>query len=167
MIVVVAGVAGSGKSTVGQMLARRLGWLFADGDSFHPAANIAKMEAGLPLTDADRRPWLAAIESWMEDVIASGQSAVLAASALKRRYRETMMGGRTQVEMVFLVITKAQCELRLVARKGHFFHGPLMASQFDELEMPDSEERVFSVPVGQEEPGQIVAEIIKLLGLRV
>ncbi len=125
MIVVVAGVAGSGKTTVGQLLARRLGWLFADGDSFHPAANIAKMRAGLPLTDADRQPWLAAIGSWMDDIIASGQSAVLACSALKRRYRDELIGGRDHAVMVFLTITQEQDEARLHARQGHFFHEPL------------------------------------------
>ncbi len=103
MIVVVAGVAGSGKTTVGQLLAGRLGWMFADGDSFHPAANVAKMRAGMPLTDSDREPWLAAIGSWLDDLIASGQSAVLACSALSpsRCWRASMRTwsclGRTSV----------------------------------------------------------------------
>jgi len=165
MIVVVAGVAGSGKTTVGQLLAARLDWQFADGDSFHPAANIAKMEAGLPLTDTDREPWLVAMGSWMDDILSSGQSAVLACSALKRRYRDNLLCGRDKAEMVFLVITREQSDARLLARKGHFFHEPLLASQFADLEPPDSDERVYSVPVGQRPPGQVVAEIIKLLGL--
>jgi gluconokinase len=167
MIVVVAGVAGSGKTTVGQLLAGRLGWQFADGDSFHPAANVAKMRAGLPLTDADRQPWLAAIAAWMDDIIASGQSAVLACSALKRRYRDELVGQRDQAVMVFLTITKAQDEARLLARKGHFFREPLLASQFAALEPPDpAEQRVYSVPTSDEPPGQIVTEIIAKLRLQ-
>ena len=167
MIVVVAGVAGSGKTTVGQLLARRLGWQFADGDSFHPAANVAKMRAGLPLSDADREPWLAAITSWMDDIIASGQSAVLACSALKRRYRDELLGGRDHVMMVFLMITQAQDEARLQARTGHFFHEPLMASQFAALEPPAPDERqVHQVPASDGPPGHLVTDVIRLLGLQ-
>jgi len=165
MIVVVAGVAGSGKTTVGQLVARRLGWLFADGDAFHPAANVAKMAAGIPLTDADRQPWLAAMCSWMDDIIASGQSAVLACSALKRRYRDELLCGRDQVEMVFLVISEEQDAARLTARKGHFFEQPLLASQFADLELPAADERVHRVTVGERQAGQVAAAIIKALGL--
>jgi gluconokinase len=167
MIVVVAGVAGSGKTTVGLLLARRLGWQFADGDRFHPAANVAKMRAGLPLTDDDRRPWLAAIDAWMDDIIASGQSAVLACSAIKRKYRDDLVGRREQAVMVFLTITQAQDEARLHARKGHFFHEPLLASQFAELEPPDpSEPRVHPIPTDDAPPGQLVSEIIRKLRLQ-
>ena len=113
MIVVVAGVAGSGKSTVGQLLAARLDWLFADGDSFHPAANVAKMRAGLPLTDVDRVPWLVAMTSWMDDVIASGQSAVLASSALKRRYRDP---GHSEPGLVAL--QQSRFHFQLLSRGG-------------------------------------------------
>ena len=94
MIVVIAGVSGSGKSTVGALLAGRLGWPFADGDAFHPAANLAKMKAGIPLTDADRGPWLAAIGAWMDERLAASQSAVVACSALRRAYRDALLGGR-------------------------------------------------------------------------
>jgi gluconokinase len=165
MIVVVAGVAGSGKTTVGQLLAARLGWLFADGDSFHPPANVAKMRAGLPLTDADRLPWLAAMTSWMDDVIASRQSAALASSALKRRYRDELLGGREQAQMAFLQISIAQCQARLATRTGHFFHQPLLASQFADLELPHDEPRVHAIPVGDRPAGQLVGEIITLLKL--
>jgi gluconokinase len=164
MIVVVAGVAGSGKTTVGQLIAGRLGWMFADGDSFHPAANVAKMRAGLPLTDADREPWLAAITSWMDDIIATGQSAVLACSALKRRYRDQLLAGRDQARLVFLLISREQDEARLHSRRGHFFHEPLMASQFADLEMPLDEPQVHLVTVGDRPAGQVATEIIKLLG---
>jgi gluconokinase len=165
MIVVVAGVAGSGKTTVGQLLAARLGWLFADGDSFHPPANVAKMRAGLPLTDADRLPWLAAMTSWMDDVIASGQSAVLASSALKRRYRDDLLAGREQAQLVFLQISFAQCKVRLATRTGHFFHEPLLASQFDDLELPHEEPRVHVIAAADRSAGQIVGEIVRLLRL--
>ena len=165
MIVVVAGVAGSGKTTVGQLLARRLGWMFADGDSFHPAANVAKMRAGLALTDSDREPWLAAIGSWMDDIISSGQPAVLACSALKRRYRDQLLSEREQAEMVFLIISRADDEARVASRTGHFFAEPLLASQYADLEMPAPDERAHQVTVGQRSAGQVTAEIIKLLGL--
>jgi carbohydrate kinase (thermoresistant glucokinase family) len=92
MIVVVAGVSGSGKTTVGTLLAERLGWIFADGDGFHPAASVARMRAGLPLTDDDREPWLAAITAWMDQQIAAGRSAVIACSALRRAYRARLLG---------------------------------------------------------------------------
>ena len=104
VIVIVAGVSGSGKTTVGAMLAGRLGWRFADADGFHPAANIEKMRAGIPLTDQDRWPWLLAITAWMDERIAAGESAVLGCSALKRSYRDMLLGGRPDVRMVFLVV---------------------------------------------------------------
>src|ERR1700729_1668009 len=94
MIVIVAGVSGSGKTTVGAMLAGRLGWRFADADDFHPAANVEKMRAGIPLTDADRWPWLRSVAAWMDERIARGEQAVLACSALKRSYRDLLLGGR-------------------------------------------------------------------------
>jgi gluconokinase len=166
MIVVVAGVAGCGKTTVGQLLAERLGWLFTDGDSLHPAANIAKMRAGVPLTDADREPWLAAMASWMDDVHASGQSAVLACSALRRRYRDELLGGREYAVLVFLTITRERCEIRLHDRHGHFFREALLASQFAVLEPPDpSEQRVYSITSTDDPPGELVTEIINLLGI--
>jgi gluconokinase len=165
MIVVVAGVAGSGKTTVGRALAGRLGWTFADGDSFHPAANIAKMRAGMPLTDADRKPWLAAITSWMDDIITSNQSAVIACSALKRQYRDELLDGRPAAQLVFLAISREDDQARLAARTGHFFLEPLLASQFADLEIPQDEPRVHLVRVSQGPPGQAATEIIRLLGL--
>ena len=167
MIVVIAGVAGSGKTTIGEQLASRLSWPFADGDSFHPAANVAKMRAGIPLTDADRKPWLAAITAWMDDIIASGQSAVLACSALKRSYRAELLGGRDQAVMVFLEVSREKDEARVSHRQGHFFAEPLLASQFAALEPPDpAEPRVYPVPTADQPPGQLAGEIIALLGLR-
>jgi gluconokinase len=164
MIVVVAGVAGSGKTTVGKLLAERLGWAFADADTFHPAANVAKMRAGVPLTDADRRPWLAAIGAWIDDRVAAGQPAIVTCSALKRAYRDALLAGRDQVAMVFLVITEAQDEERVSSRSGHFFPERLVASQFAELEPPAADEPVLEIAAGRP-AAQIADEIIVRLGL--
>jgi gluconokinase len=163
MILIVAGVAGSGKTTVGELVAARLGWEFADGDSFHPAANIAKMKAGHPLADEDRWPWLEAIGSWMDDRLARGQSAVVACSALKRSYRDVLLTGRDQVSLIFLQISPVEDEARLKARHGHFFTEPLLASQWAAMEVPDASERAHVLEVrGTAE--QTADEIIRLLG---
>ena len=127
MIVIVAGVSGSGKTTVGAMLAGRLGWPFADADDFHPAANVAKMRAGIPLTDADREPWLRAIVAWMDEHIARGESAVVGCSALKRSYRDELLGGRPEARMVFLATDRDVLARRLAARLGHFFPEQLLS----------------------------------------
>ncbi len=104
MIVIVAGIAGSGKTTVGERLARRMGCEFADGDRFHSAAAVAKMHAGVPLTDDDRWPWLDAIGAWMDQEDAAGRSAVVACSALKRSYRQRLITGRPELRMFFLIV---------------------------------------------------------------
>jgi gluconokinase len=137
MILIVAGVAGSGKTTVGKLLASRLGWLFTDADSFHSPQNVAKMHAGVPLTDEDRWPWLQAIVAWMDERAAAGESAVVACSALRRSYRELLMSSRAQVRIVFLVIPHDDDEARLTRRHGHFFPGRLLDSQYAALELPD------------------------------
>src|SRR5215475_6902645 len=107
VILIVAGVAGSGKTTVGALVAGRLRWRFADADTFHPEANVAKMRAGIPLTDADRAPWLRAICEWMDREIADGNSAVVTCSALKRAYREELLAGRAAT-MVFLMVSREE-----------------------------------------------------------
>jgi gluconokinase len=163
MIIVVAGVSGSGKTTVGAMLAGRLGWAFADGDAFHPAANLAKMRAGRPLTDADRQPWLAAISRWITERIACGQSGVVTCSALKRDYRQRLVAGRPQVRLVFLDVGHDVDAARLMARRGHFFPGQLLDSQFADLENPQPDEGALVVSA-EAEPAQIVDAIIR--GLR-
>jgi gluconokinase len=160
MIVIVAGVSGSGKTTVGALLAGRLGWRFADADDFHPAANVAKMRAGVPLTDEDRWPWLRAIAAWMDERIAGNDPAVITCSALKRSYRDLLLDGRPQARMVFLAPDREELARRLAARHGHFFPGQLLGSQFTDLELPQPGERVLTVvPAGNPEAtaGSILA----------
>jgi gluconokinase len=140
MILIVAGVSGSGKTTVGALLAGRLGWRFADADDFHPAANVAKMRAGVPLTDEDRWPWLRTIAAWMDQRIAGNDPAVITCSALKRSYRDLLLDGRPQARMVFLAPDREELARRLAARHGHFFPGQLLGSQFADLEPPSPEE---------------------------
>ena len=164
MIVVVAGVSGSGKSTVGALLAGRLGWAFADGDSFHPAANVAKMAAGIPLTDEDRWPWLRAIGAWMDERVAAGESGLVACSALKRAYREVLLDGRPAVRLVFLDLGHDMDVTRLTARHGHFFPAKLLDSQFDDLEVPRPAEGALVVPADGM-PEELVAAIIAGLDL--
>jgi gluconokinase len=149
MIVIVAGVSGSGKSTVGALLAGRLGWRFADGDDFHPAANVAKMSVGVPLTDEDRWPWLRAIAAWMDERITADESAVVTCSALRRAYRDVLLDGRPQARMAFLAPDREVLVRRLAARHGHFFPEELLGSQFTDLEPPQPDERVVTVvPAG-------------------
>jgi len=162
VIVIVAGVSGSGKTTVGALLAGRLRWRFADADDFHPAVNVEKMRAGIPLTDEDRWPWLRAIAAWMDERIARGEDAVLACSALKRSYRDLLLDGRPAALMVFLALDREVLARRLAARHGHFFPVQLLATQFDALEPPGPDERVLTVvPTG--DPDATVTSIIALL----
>ncbi len=165
MIVIVAGVSGSGKTTVGKVLARRLGWAFTDGDALHPPENIAKMSAGIALTDADRAPWLRAIDGWLDERQAAGADGVLACSALKRSYRDQLLDDRLAVRMAFLQICREIAAQRLAARHGHFFDPHLLASQFADLEPPaPAEESVAVVPVAGQ-PEEVAAEIVSRLGL--
>jgi gluconokinase len=162
MIVIVAGVSGSGKSTVGALLAGRLNWRFADADQFHPAANIEKMRAGIPLTDEDRWPWLRAIAAWMDERIAAGESAVVTCSALKRAYRDLLLDGRAEARMVFLATDPEVITRRLAARHGHFFPEQLLGTQLDALDPPQPDERVLTV-VPSDDPGETVASILAVL----
>jgi|HubBroStandDraft_3_1064219.scaffolds.fasta_scaffold410081_2 gluconokinase len=162
MILVVAGVAGSGKTTVGQLVAGRLHCEFADGDSFHPPANVAKMHAGVPLTDEDRWPWLRAIVAWMDEEAAAGRSAVVACSALKRAYRDVLRSGSARAQLVFLVVPLGADETRLARRAGHFFPPALLESQFAALELPQPPEPVPLVPASgtPEQTADLVMEVI-------
>jgi gluconokinase len=164
MIVVLAGVAGSGKTTVGRALAARLGWTFEDGDALHSPADIAKMHSGAPLTDADRWPWLEAVAAWLDARIAASTSAVVACSVLKRSYRDFLYRGRPTVQIVMLQADAAMLTARLIARRGHFFPARLLQSQLADLEMPDHDERTLVVPTA-DSPAEIADEIIRRLGL--
>jgi gluconokinase len=164
MIVLIGGVAGSGKTTVGALLADRLHWRFADADAFHSRANIAKMRSGVPLTDADRQPWLKTITSWMDECISAGQSAVTGCSALKQSYRDGLLTGRPAARLAFLEISRAVAHARLVARHGHFFTAALLDSQFAELEVPQESPQVIVLD-GAKPPDRLAAEIIDRLGL--
>ncbi len=165
MIVIVAGVSGSGKTTVGALLAGRLGWPFTDGDMLHPDANVAKMERGEPLTDADRMPWLRAIAAAMDERISAGERAVIACSALKRRYREMLLAGRPAARIAFLEIDRDVAARRLASRHGHFFDPDLLDSQFADLELPEAgEHSVVVVPV-RDSAEETVAEVVRKLPL--
>jgi gluconokinase len=164
MIVLVGGVAGSGKTTVGVLLADMLHWRFADADAFHSPANIAKMRSGVPLTDADRKPWLDAITTWMDERIAAGESAVAGCSALKQRYRDLLLSGRPAARMAFLELGRELAHARLVARHGHFFTAALMDSQFAELEPPQESPQLIVLDAAKA-PSQLAVEIVARLGL--
>jgi gluconokinase len=167
VIVIVAGVAGSGKTTIGTQLAERLGWRFADADSFHSAANVAKMRAGIPLTDKDRAPWLRSIVAWMDTVDAAGQSGVVTCSALRRSYRDQLLAGHPAARMVFLEVDRDQLVRRLASRPGHFFPEELLDSQLKALEPPAPDERVRVLAQPEDsDAAHIVAEIIARLALR-
>jgi gluconokinase len=165
MILILAGVAGSGKTTVGKIVAGKLNWTFADGDDFHSEANLAKMRAGTPLTDEDRWPWLDAICAWMDARIRLGEPAVVACSALKRSYRQRLLDGRAEVVMAFLAVSWQDDEDRVLERKGHFFAEPLLASQFATLEVPHDEDRVLVVATDGRPADQIADAIIGRLRL--
>ena len=162
--IVVMGVSGAGKSTVGQLIAARLDCPFRDADSFHPQANIDKMSKGLPLTDEDRRPWLAAIAQWIDERLAAGECGIVSCSALKRAYRRIIVGERAGVRLVYL---KGDMELigdRLSRRRNHFMPPALLRSQFDALEEPQSDERALSVPISLT-PRRVVEAIMQELKL--
>lgn len=164
MIVILAGVAGSGKSTVGRILAARLGWLFEDSDLLHSTADIAKMMSGVALSDADRWPWLDMVCAWMDRQTAAGESGVMACSALKRSYRDYLRRGRPDVKIVILEVDQATLTARLAGRHGHFFPVKLLQSQLADLEMPTPPEPVLVVPATGT-PAEMANKIIDGLGL--
>lgn len=164
-VIVLMGVSGSGKSTVGIVLSSALGWDFRDADSFHPAANVEKMSRGVPLTDEDRAPWLAAIAAWIDDRLATGRTGIVSCSALKRAYRQVIVGGRTGVGLVHLRGGFDVIAVRMAARRGHFMPASLLQSQFQTLEEPGPDEH--ALPVSIDQPAEAIAqEIIAAFGLR-
>ncbi len=150
VILVVMGVAGSGKTTIARMLAERLGWRFQEGDALHPPANVAKMSAGTPLTDDDRWPWLHTIAGVMDGWRAEGANGIVTCSALKRAYRDILVGGHPDVRIVHLAGEKALIAARMAARKGHFMPTALLDSQFATLEPPGADENPIVVDIGAE-----------------
>ena len=161
---IVMGVSGSGKSTIADHLAARLGWRYEDGDRFHPPSNVAKMSASQPLTDEDRWPWLQAIADEIERACKAGQRLVIACSALKRSYRDILVHGRIDIRIVFLNGPQELIADRLAARKGHFMPPGLLASQFKTLEPPQPNEQPVTVSIDASVEA-IVDEIIRQLEL--
>ena len=160
-VVVVMGVSGSGKTTVGRRLAGELGWEFFDGDDLHPPENVRKMASGVPLDDGDREPWLREIRALVDRRCASGQPAVVACSALKRRYREVLLGGTAGVALVYLRGSREILAERLRGRSGHFMPPGLLDSQLDALEEP---RQALTVDVSLS-PSEIVRLVESELGL--
>ena len=164
MMIVVMGVAGSGKTSVGTALARRLNWPFVEGDAFHPDANRRKMAGGAPLTDEDRRPWLDAVAAEMRRLDEAGASAVVACSALKRSYRDRLREGAREVAFVHLTGARELLEVRIRARKGHFMPPDLLDSQLATLEPPGADEKAVTVDVAPP-VAAVVDEILRRLDL--
>ena len=161
-VIVVMGVSGSGKSTVGALLALRLQWEFEDADWFHPASNVEKMHSGIPLTDEDRAPWLAAVAAWIDRTRAADEHGVVACSALKRRYRDILIGDRTDVRLVYLKGDETLIARRIATRHEHFMPRSLLHSQFEALEEPGSDEDPIIVSV-EPRPREILARILSAL----
>ena len=163
-ILVVMGVAGTGKSTVAGLLAERLNWEFQEGDALHPPANVAKMSSGIPLTDEDRWPWLDAIAAWIEEKTQRGESGILTCSALKRSYRDRLRG--PNVIFVFLNGSREVIAARMASRADHFMPPALLDSQFAALEPPTADENVLKIHLAAT-PAEEVAEVIRALEGRI
>lgn len=165
VIAVVMGVSGSGKTTVAAFLAAKLGCQFQQGDDLHPAANVAKMHGGTPLTDADRLPWLRKIAEEIDGWRARGESGVLTCSALKRSYRDIIIGNRADVTLVYLKGSHELIHRRMAARHEHFMPVGLLDSQFATLREPTADEHPITVDVGGR-PAEIAADIVHQLEQR-
>jgi gluconokinase len=163
LILVLMGVSGCGKSTVGGVLAGRLGWPFEEGDDLHPPENVAKMAAGHPLTDADRWPWLARIRTWMDAREAAAENGIVTCSALKRSYRDVLRD--EHVLFVYLAGTREQLRARLAARQGHFMPTSLLDSQLADLQEPGPDENAIRIDIGPAAPDQ-ADRVMALAGLR-
>ncbi|WP_207394106.1 gluconokinase [Actinomadura formosensis] len=163
-VILVAGVSGSGKTTIGTLLAEHLGWDYAEADVFHSENNIAKMRSGRPLTDADRLPWLQAIAAWIDDRLATGRPGVVTCSALKRKHRDMLTGSRPGVATVLLDGDRDTIAARMKARTGHFFGAALLDTQFADLEPPAPDENVITAPITGT-PGETATHILNSLNL--
>ena len=160
--VVLMGVSGSGKSTVMERMVERFGWASAEADDFHPAANVAKMASGHPLTDEDRWPWLRALATWIGKREAAGENGVITCSALRRAYRDLLRDGHPSVRFVHLVVDPEALERRMKQRRGHFMPSSLLGSQLEILEafQPDEPGLVVS---GELPCDEIVNEVVARL----
>ena len=156
MVIILFGVSGAGKTTLGRLLATELGWRFCDADDFHPTANIEKMRRNIPLTDADRQPWLEKLRELIRQCIDSGENAVLACSALKENYRRFLTMDAGEVKLVYLRGEYALLYQRLKSRHGHFMSAALLKSQFAALEEPRGDAVVIEV---DQSPPEIITEI--------
>ena len=163
-VIVVMGVASSGKTSLGERLAERLGWPFRDADSFHPPENVAKMAGGTPLTDEDRKPWLAAIAAWIDDLRARGEHGIVTCSALKKVYRDVIVGDRPDVRLVYLRGSRELIGRRMAARQHHFMPPALLDSQFAVLEEPGEDEKPLVVSV-EDTKDAIVQDVVDRLRL--
>ena len=157
MVIIIFGVSGAGKTTIGKLLARDLRWRFIEADDFHPAANIEKMRSGHPLTDNDRWPWLEQLRQQIERSLSARENAVLACSALKRAYRDRLHVS-DEIKFVFLRGDYALVQKQLRTRHAHFMNAALLQSQFDDLEEPEPDENVLTIELGRT-PEEIVERI--------
>ena len=164
VVLVLMGVSGCGKTTVGELLAERLHWPYEEGDALHPPANVAKMAAGHPLDDADRAPWLAKVADWVDAQLDAGRSGVITCSSLKRSYRTLIDRRGAGVEFVYLHGSRELIASRLAGRHGHFMPSSLLDSQFATLEEPGADEPAIRVEIGAP-PEAIADDIVVALGL--
>jgi ribose 5-phosphate isomerase A len=162
-VLVIMGVSGAGKTTIAEELVARLGWPFQEGDALHPEANVAKMHAGIPLDDADRQPWLKAVAAWIDGQRAKKQPGIITCSALKRAYRDIIIGGRPEARLVYLRGSRELISEHIAGRHGHFMPASLLQSQIDALEQTTPDEEPLIVDIGPP-PGKVAEEIIRLLG---
>jgi carbohydrate kinase (thermoresistant glucokinase family) len=156
VVIVLMGVAGSGKTTVGRELARQLGWRLIDADDLHSERNRSKMRRGEPLTDQDRQPWLAAVHAEIGRAVSRREHLIVACSALKERYRQTLRGGMPTIRFVYLEAERALLRRRLETRGGHYAGPDLLASQLEDLEPPSD-----AIVVSADQTPAAIAEIVR------
>jgi gluconokinase len=164
-VLIIMGVSGCGKSTIGALLAARLRWEFEDADWLHPAANVEKMHSGIPLTDEDRWPWLEAVAGWIDHCRHSHGHGVVACSALKQRYRGILIGDRPDVGLVYLKGNEELIARRIATRHEHFMPRSMLHSQFEALEEPGPNENPIVISI-EPRPSQIVEQILSALNIR-